>query len=233
MGAARFIVVSPHLDDAVLSCGELLYRHPGSLVVTVYAGDAPRRQPLTEWDRRCGFDQNDPWMAVRREEDERAVRSLGASAQWLSFVDSQYTTAAAAVAAAEEIGPVLEETIDAHPAMSIALPMGLFHADHERVHRAGLGLITARPQRHWYLYEEALYRQQPGAADRRRHGLACAGFLLRRIGSARRAEAVGAKRDALMFYASQMRGLRQSWPAAAHDMLTPEILWRIQWRRRT
>jgi LmbE family N-acetylglucosaminyl deacetylase len=44
----RLLVVSPHCDDAVLSCGSLLETHPGSAVVTVFAGTQPAGQPLTE-----------------------------------------------------------------------------------------------------------------------------------------------------------------------------------------
>ena len=38
------VVLSPHLDDAVLGCGRLLSAHPGATVVTVYAG-APEATP--------------------------------------------------------------------------------------------------------------------------------------------------------------------------------------------
>ena len=34
----RVVVLSPHLDDAVLGCGRLMAAHPGATVVTVYAG---------------------------------------------------------------------------------------------------------------------------------------------------------------------------------------------------
>jgi len=34
----RWLVISPHLDDAVFSCRQLLAQAPGSVVVTVFAG---------------------------------------------------------------------------------------------------------------------------------------------------------------------------------------------------
>ena len=38
----RVVVVSPHLDDAVLGCGRFLAVHPGATVVTVFAGNPPQ-----------------------------------------------------------------------------------------------------------------------------------------------------------------------------------------------
>jgi len=48
-------VISPHLDDAVFACGELLAARPGSVVITVLAGRPPRDLPLTPWDAASGF----------------------------------------------------------------------------------------------------------------------------------------------------------------------------------
>ncbi len=49
---ARVVVVSPHLDDAVLGCGQLLAAWPGATVVTVFAGKpAVYPTPQREWDR--------------------------------------------------------------------------------------------------------------------------------------------------------------------------------------
>jgi len=43
------LVVSPHLDDAVLSCGRLLAGRPGSVVATVFAGVPSRPDQCTDW----------------------------------------------------------------------------------------------------------------------------------------------------------------------------------------
>jgi LmbE family N-acetylglucosaminyl deacetylase len=41
-GTLRNVVVfSPHCDDAVFACGQLLETHPGALVVTMFAGRPP------------------------------------------------------------------------------------------------------------------------------------------------------------------------------------------------
>ena len=56
----RIVVVSPHLDDAVLGCGRLLAAHPGATVITLYAGaPATYPDPPTRWDAIVGFGPGD------------------------------------------------------------------------------------------------------------------------------------------------------------------------------
>ena len=49
------MVLSPHCDDAVFGCGELLADRPGSTVITVFAGRPGSGVPLTRWDAAAGF----------------------------------------------------------------------------------------------------------------------------------------------------------------------------------
>src|SRR5262245_53606305 len=76
----RVVIVSPHLDDAVLSCGRFLGAHPGTHVVTVFAGNPPAYpEPLRLWDLQSGFAPGDDVMEVRRQEDKAALAILDAS----------------------------------------------------------------------------------------------------------------------------------------------------------
>src|ERR1700716_1193952 len=74
----RILVLSPHLDDAVLGCGHLLAAHPGPTVLTVFAG-APDAypEPMTSWDRLAGFSRGDDPLVARRREDAGALDELG------------------------------------------------------------------------------------------------------------------------------------------------------------
>ena len=52
----RVVVVSPHPDDAVLSCGQFLARHPGTTVITVFCGQPVRYpDPPNRWSVLSGF----------------------------------------------------------------------------------------------------------------------------------------------------------------------------------
>ena len=70
----RIVVVSPHLDDAVLGCGRFLSAHPGATVVTVFAGNPPKYpEPMRMWDVQSGFAPGDDVMETRRNEDDAAL----------------------------------------------------------------------------------------------------------------------------------------------------------------
>ena len=51
------LIVSPHLDDAVLSVGQVMAGRPDMTVATVFSGVPRRCGPgdLTTYDRDCGF----------------------------------------------------------------------------------------------------------------------------------------------------------------------------------
>ena len=104
----RLLVFSPHFDDAAMGAGHLLLAHPGSTVVTVFAG-RPARYPAepTEWDALGGFRAGDDVVAIRRTEDEAALAVLGAEHRWLEFVDHQYLEPEER-ATPEQMAPALE-----------------------------------------------------------------------------------------------------------------------------
>jgi LmbE family N-acetylglucosaminyl deacetylase len=84
-------VVSPHLDDAVLSLGAAIAARPEPVrVVTVLAGDPLATAPAGPWDARCGFRTQGEATAARRHEDRRACALVGAEPRWLAFGDDQY-----------------------------------------------------------------------------------------------------------------------------------------------
>ncbi|PJX25966.1 hypothetical protein CAP48_08035 [Advenella sp. S44] len=47
---APVLVISPHYDDAVFSCGELLAKIPSGMVMTVYTGVPEDGDVSTDWD---------------------------------------------------------------------------------------------------------------------------------------------------------------------------------------
>ena len=90
----RVAVLSPHLDDAVLSLGAAISAAVAAGaqvdVVTVSAGDPDAPDPPGAWDRSRGFASAAEAASARREEDRRACAMLGARPVWLPFQDHQY-----------------------------------------------------------------------------------------------------------------------------------------------
>jgi LmbE family N-acetylglucosaminyl deacetylase len=90
----RVVIVSPHLDDAVLSLGATIAgaaRAGADVeVLSVFCGDPGSAAPAGAWDRKSGFGSEGEASRTRRQEDRAACTILGASARWLSFGDEQY-----------------------------------------------------------------------------------------------------------------------------------------------
>ncbi|GBD08633.1 2'-N-acetylparomamine deacetylase [Candidatus Thermoflexus japonica] len=91
---ARVRVLSPHLDDAALSCGGTLYRlrregHPVE-VITVFAGDPVF--PLSPFARALHerWGGGEEAMAMRRAEDREALSLLQATPIHWPFPDTLY-----------------------------------------------------------------------------------------------------------------------------------------------
>lgn len=83
------MVVSPHLDDGVLSLGAAIaaWSSAGAIVdlLTVLGGDPDSAAPAGGWDRRGGFATEGEAARARREEDRGACAVLGATPVWLPF----------------------------------------------------------------------------------------------------------------------------------------------------
>jgi LmbE family N-acetylglucosaminyl deacetylase len=93
----RWLVLSPHCDDAVLSLGATIADHvrrSGSVtVVTALPGDVHSDAPASEWDRRAGFGTAGEAARARRQEDLEACEAIGARPVHLDGLDERYGAA--------------------------------------------------------------------------------------------------------------------------------------------
>ena len=82
------LLLSPHLDDAVIDCWSVITA-PGALnVVNVFAGVPPEGR-TTHWDRIVGAPDSAALMRSRIEEDRAALERVGRSALNLGFLEHQ------------------------------------------------------------------------------------------------------------------------------------------------
>ncbi len=161
------VVVSTHLDDAVLSCYGML--SPSTVVVTVLAG-LPPQGILGEWDRLGGATDSRLRVSERREEDRCALRLSGAEPVHLDFLDSQYVAAARTSApSVEAIKSALRRYLGEAPA--VFAPSALSarerfrwrrrrHSDHALIRAA---VLAVRP-------DATLYADLPYALSARGAG---------------------------------------------------------------
>ncbi len=220
-GSEPLVVISPHLDDAVMSCGGLLAHHPGSTVITVFAGRPAVYPGLTSWDAKAGFRSGQDVVALRRREDASALSRLKASPCWLEFVDSQYGGAASAKA----IAPALREAIAAVGATRVVAPLGLFHADHAQAGNAALALAREQTGPAWFLYEDAIYRATAGLVVRRIAALHRDGW---RLAALPPLEPARQKQKAVQAYKSQLKALSAPRHPGFADAFEPERYYRLE-----
>ena len=97
-GGFSHIYLSPHLDDAVLSCGGRIWQQTRAgesvAVVTVFGGVPPTDRSLSAYARELHARWRQPAEAVgeRRREDREALALLGAEAVHWRYRDCIYRT---------------------------------------------------------------------------------------------------------------------------------------------
>lgn len=144
----KILLVSPHLDDAILSAGCVLADRPNAVVVTVFAGNPQDAEFCsTPYDLSCGFGDAAGAMAQRREENSLATALLNAAAINLEFVDEQYGEPAKT----EDITNELQKMVDRGNYDYILAPLGLGHPDHIQTCEAVRNIKTDLPI---YLWED-------------------------------------------------------------------------------
>jgi LmbE family N-acetylglucosaminyl deacetylase len=221
------VVVSPHLDDGVLSLGAAMaaWSRAGARVelLTVIGCDPASEAPAGGWDRRGGFATEGESARARREEDGRASAVLGATPIWLPFGSVDYERHGDD----EEVRRAAVEAVgDADVVLVPGSPLG--HPDHDWLVRALLadGLDAARVA----LYAEQPYTRRTGTAPQ------APAWLVAAVGATAFAPVPTSIRDrhakwrAIRCYRSQLPllGMGRSLRRGPHRLaLAPEL---VAWR---
>jgi GlcNAc-PI de-N-acetylase len=110
-GREPFLVLSPHLDDAVFCVWHLLASSHEARVVTVFAG-VPEDGFVSTLDRISGATASTERMRKRLADDRRALAAVGREAVHAGLIDAQYR--------AHRL-PDLRRAIEAEPSRFIPL----------------------------------------------------------------------------------------------------------------
>jgi SAM-dependent methyltransferase len=92
----KYYFISPHLDDAILSCGNLIERLKRSEsevnIVTVFTrgSEAPYSQQALSYLRNSGFSSASQLFNARKIEDRKASQYLGVRRRHLNFTDAVF-----------------------------------------------------------------------------------------------------------------------------------------------
>lgn len=180
------LVLSPHLDDGVLSVAGLMHsaraRGERVLVATVFTADEPPQPPsrlARELHERFGLDHD--VQVERRREDLAACASLGVDALHLDLTDALYRTddatgkafygdlgslfAPPRTADTESLVARLQSRFaELPPAARVLAPLGIGgHVDHRLVCAAADRFFGDRPGTELVHYEDYPYVQRLGA----------------------------------------------------------------------
>ena len=225
-------VVSPHLDDAALSCALLLAANPGSYVTTVFAAGPPSVRPLTPWDRAAKyFPEGADVTGVRRGEDISAAALVHATAIHLNYWDRQYRNERYGYQGPvdDELPTAIAATLASRRPQAAAwvIPLGLGHADHRLVAEAGL-ILAEREPGDVFLYQELPYAVEDAAEVQvRKRYVEQRGYDLVDDASFGVVSDPALKSAVLRCYPSQRRTLRRRLRVARR---TPERAWRMTGR---
>jgi len=152
LDGGRITVVSPHLDDAIMSVGATIaaaVRQGASVEVLTVFGYGPASDvPAGPWDTKSGFSTEAEACKVRREEDLKACRILGATPRWLDFGAEPYERRGTP---AEILAAVTAATADADCVLIPGFPLN--HPDHVELSRLLLSSALRAKM--------ALYAEQP------------------------------------------------------------------------
>ncbi len=223
----RPVVISPHMDDAVLGCSQLIDGYPGTLVITVFAGTPDAYpEPMTDWDTTAGFRSGDDVVAARREEDRNALAELGARPLWLDFVEYQYLERPRWVQPEHVVSTLAAALRDAG-ATAVFAPFGLANPDHVCTHRAAMLAREQLPELAWFCYEDTGYKSIPGVLIHRIAEMRARGIWA--TPASPEVPAGYARRDAAMrHYPSQLRALEHDWKLSARLAApAPEQYWSL------
>jgi LmbE family N-acetylglucosaminyl deacetylase len=117
---ASCLFLSPHLDDAVLSCGALLRALSGRCAVTVAtafttADGPPHTFAARSFLRQCSVSDAATLFAARRAEDQQVLAELGAAHVHYGFTDALFRRRKVPALLARSAGRILPELVHRYP----------------------------------------------------------------------------------------------------------------------
>jgi len=247
------LILSPHFDDAVLSCWHLLDGGTEVGVVNVFGG-VPLADTGGWWDLASGMHSSSGVMERRRSEDEEALALAGREAISLDFLDFQYRERPQAIEpVVERLRALLAAETSLWAPAALAPPpdypdlIGAAlrpHPDHVVVRSAALALHAEGCS--VMLYADLPHASAsglpawvtghpdgtgPAVAESWRRGLAEAGVddansKVRRLSG----PAFARKLEAVRRYSSQLAPLELGFgqPIEAPGLLDHEVVWRLR-----
>ncbi len=151
-------MLSPHLDDAVLSAFTVLANAEADVIVVNVCDGIPPSGRASDWVRLCGGHDDAEQMRRRHDEDRAALATVARTAVGLGFLDADERPPDAT---AEGILGRLRDRVDA--AAGVLAPLGMgSHPDHLAARDAAFRLWSSEPGIPLELYADIPYAIRAG-----------------------------------------------------------------------
>jgi hypothetical protein len=170
------LLLSPHFDDAALSCAALIDRAEPADIITVFAG-SPDPPVQGDWDRRTGFRDSSASLSARLIEERAAFADTPHRLGTLSLLETQYRSGPRPEADVRTFVSAVSTWLTQNPEATVAAPAGAGrvpgrvrnrlhrlapprphrHPDHVFVRDAALSVLASFPRATPILYEEFPY----------------------------------------------------------------------------
>ena len=135
---APAVVLSPHLDDAVLNCWSVLTGAGEVQVVNVFAAPPDSATP-SSWDRIAGARDSRAHFAERLSEDRRALARAGRSPLNLAFHAEPYR-GASPPPSFRALDAAIAESVGTASAVLAPAALGTVHPDHALIRDLAVAL---------------------------------------------------------------------------------------------
>jgi len=124
-----WLILSPHLDDAILSCGALLQAEVGHreiVVATVFTESTPppHTHAAKTFLRQCSAIDADALFAERRDEDRQVLSELGVKSVHLGCADALFRRRSGFSRQLTSAGKVLPELVHRYPTYRFDIARG-------------------------------------------------------------------------------------------------------------
>jgi len=183
--------------------------------------------PLNEHDTDCGFRPGDDTMATRRDEDVRAMATLGATSRWLPLCQNSHAERADPVAVPPGAVDAILAAIAAVQPTCVVAPLGLVHPDHQACHAAAFAACAAGAgERPWLWYSDLPYVFVPRVLAARFRALHKLGFTASPACPSVSSDS-DAKWNAFEQYATQVAVLERLWQLRVRLERAGEQYWTL------
>jgi len=163
---ASIIVLSPHLDDAVLSLGGFLSKYKGRAEVATFFTKRNQNPIRTYWDKISGFKDSVESINNRIEENNTALNISSSTAVNFVFNDFQYRRDEDSSKIIEDISSLIDSILSINSNRNIYVygPAefgdNITHPDHLLLHKAFIQVSKGYMDNkniNFYIYEDFPY----------------------------------------------------------------------------